>query len=282
MAEKGSQEGYPEDDSTRRSGKGTWLMVMLVVAAMVLAACWYASAWLRQELEKNLAAQGLDVQYEQVQWHAVGLRFTGVQVTSTQWPQALKIDSADLRPDWHALLNGHLRSHLHLIGDFFHADVIVDQQADDMLLRDLAAEADLGWLVRWLRQPLPLSLSGRAVLAGNLVLDVRSGCPINGNLSLRLQGVDAGMGNMRMTFGDYALSLSGIDYVWLWQVGGGNVLMLDGTGQVMTHEPDPERWPLQGKVMLRGNESGIGAVLTPPQGQTFRLAGTLGSPSVLQ
>lgn len=245
------------------------LSALFIVALLLFVAVrWQPGPWLRDSVLDLANQKGLHINFRTMRISGLTVHMEGVSMNIPGHP--LMLDSLTVSPDWPALLTGHrgLRVGLAWHGQTVRAAIVI--RKGYTAIHHLNANLDISALQHFWQQmlALPLNLSGRLHIGGDIRLDAATGRPIGGKLAADWKHVAIAMAGKKYPFGAYRLVINDGDTsgVWQWKLDGGTAVLLHGSGALKTLTADPAAWTMTGEAEVRAG-----------QGIDPGLAGLLGS-----
>ncbi len=255
----------------------TLLLVFLLSLFIFIPLRWDAEPWLRQQLANIQQQLPLHIDVASLKWSGLGVTATGVDMQTTDRPDAVHFRHLRVEPDWLPSLQGRPAVRLQWQGDPGEGRLSLGLHDAYVEASDMDIRLDTAWLQQTLALPLPVTLQGPLVLTGEAQLLRQQHAPplkpLAAQLQLRWQQAAVTMGEEQFNLGDYQLTLKGQpEKNWQWQITGGETLKLEGKGQLQSRAANWPAWPLAGEVMMQAQQK-LAAVLG--EQHKVRLSGTL-------
>lgn len=275
------------DERTEAGNALSWGRSMLIfLAALLLFAAlrWQPDQWLATRIDQLARTHGIALNYAEIEAGWMGVTVRDLTVQRSGMARAVKLQALQLSPAWGALAGGEVGIHIVLPGaqphgslDLFADDSEIAVKSIDLQLNAVDLQSLPGWKVS-----LPAETGGRLALSGTLLLDAATGQPLDGHLTLNWQDASVNLPGIAKPLGDYRLQLqrdSAAEGQWQWQLAGGRLLIVEGSGAVTANAAPLPQWPVAGRIQLRAdNRAGALSALLGGAQQVFAIAGRLAAP----
>ncbi|PCH53827.1 MAG: hypothetical protein COC22_01605 [Flavobacteriaceae bacterium] len=243
----------------------------LIVFAMLR---WDMGAWLSSQLDRMLAQNHIEMQYQALNFHGDGVALSSVKLHIPQLPKPLLLDTAQVNLDWAALLHGQLAFNVTAKNSFFQCNTLLSSHDEKLKLDKLYVVLDVKPAQRWLGKSALLQASGQATLEGSFDVDMQTRLPASVHLQMQWRQAAINVVGQDYVLGDYSLRLD--DQSWVLH--GGEQLELNGKGRLVGNAQPVLQWPLHGKVQLLSKEGAAIANILPLHKAHVNITGTLGLP----
>lgn len=269
-------------DRSVRHASGWQLIALFFTALLVFVSWrWQPEPWLRSTLEEALHFYHMTLHYQKLETAGLAIRLDDVHISSDTLPVPLHFDTIRLAPDWLSLLQLKPAADLALSwhGVTLHTTLSRTDQAIE--LADIHVQAGVAVLAAQWSGMLPVQPDGELLVTGTLYMDPATGRPLNGSLQGVWQQASLLFAGTAEALGNYTLKLKNdaASNPWQWQLGGGEGVVVNGTGTFLIPSGLPQQWQLAGELGLTPGPS-----LSPPmkamlqQPLHFSVAGSLAAP----
>jgi len=209
---------------------------------------------IRSKMSEVAARSGVELRFDQMSifgWYA---GFSNVAVASARLPAPLVIDHVEISPVWSSLLAGKGGVHVDLLWQGVHATATIVQTGELISIQGMEMQADMGALAGalepFLRLSMPVTVSGRISMEGDVMLQRASGLPESGMLNASWQGAKAGIMGAEVALGDLSFQLQSKSGQWQWLVNDGDTGAIDAHGDVQEQGAQMAGWPLTGSAVI--------------------------------
>jgi len=251
----------------------------MLALLLFIAMRWQPELWLQAQVDRQARQRGIDVQYQQLDVTGFSVRMQDISIRTAAMPAPVVLDSLSISPAWASLFTGIVAVDVHASLLAQPVAAVVIWQDHQIHLRDLNADLDVAVLQRLWKQrmSLPVGVSGRLKLSGNVQLDAVTGRPVDGALNAlwRQASVDLPMFDKPM--GDYQLALKAdAKGHWQWSLGGGKAVSLSGSGILDMSATSPQQWTVRGRLQVQAQPAAKAiAALLGQQTKAFTVSGPL-------
>ena len=272
--------------NTDQHKHASWQMlvaVFMIALLLFIALRWQPETWIKSQINKQSERHAVTIHYDSLQLDGFTLHINQLSIQSAQLNSPINLDSLKLAPAWSALFSGHLGANIHINWQGQRLSAIAIQQADIIDIQSLHGDLDIALLQPLLtnRLPIPIKISGNALINGHIQFNASNGHPLLGKINLNWNRAAVDMPPMHMPLGDYALSLQNNDLkkAWQWELNGGSTLQLAGKGELNTAAADPTLWAMSGTIQLQADAKASNlTALLGKQSKHFRISGNIAQP----
>ncbi|MDX8377661.1 MAG: hypothetical protein R8L53_06515, partial [Mariprofundales bacterium] len=223
------------------------LLFLLFLLALPLFAWqrWQPQTWLQQQI----ASQKLDIHISDVQTQGLGLSIAEIQTTAM--PQILH--EVQIQPSWSQTLLGTPTMNVQALLDGYSQSFSLASTDDWLNIHTIDANIP-AMLLKAANDSLPVNLQGNIHIQGKL--DWHSQQQRADNIELEAAWPQASIEWMQQSFvlGDFLMQINDADNddnKWLWQISGGSLVHVEGTGQLQANANMPTLdWPVSGTIHL--------------------------------
>jgi len=235
--------------------------------------------WFNAQLESNGISSYMQV--AKVEKSGIGLRLSNVRI-QTPTGSTISLNEVRLSPAWLRIIRG--TPALHMKGNVRDATFAlnVSKQDDAIWLHDVDIWAQAGIIRNYIPQTAILSLTGNAIISGEIELRQRNGFPLAGKLNLQWKKAASGLlgGD---PLGDFQLHLASSEKnTWWWKIKGGKMLSLIGNGHLSTTAQNPALWKVDGNIHVQ-SQGRVASLLSGTTGRDHGdliLSGNLSQPQL--
>jgi len=259
-----------------------WQLCLVFVLALLLfvAMRWQPEAWLQHQIEKQALVHGIELQSKGLYLDGLSFRMEHVSIRSAGLPTPVMLDALNISPVWSSLIRGAAAVDVKAVLSGQSAEAELTWKNEYIVVHDLNAELEVAALEPFWKQrmTLPVDVSGRLTLSGNVQLDAASGRPVEGQLKALWKQASIDLPIFDKPLGNYQLVLNAATRSgnWQWVLGGGDAVTLSGSGQLDLSAKSPQQWTINGRVQVQaGPEAKTIASLLGHQAKTFAISGNL-------
>ena len=260
------------------------LLVIFIVALSLFAAFrWQPEVWIQSQISKQSKLHGFNIHYNSLQLDGFTVLFDHLSIQSHQLSSPVKLDSLSLNPMWSSLFGGNPGANIQANWNGQTVSAAVIKQADIIDIQSLRGDLDVALLQPLLAKklPIPVKVSGKVQISGDIQLNASNGHPRVGKINLNWKAAAVDMPSIKMPLGDYKLTLQTDDLkrAWQWDLSGGTTLKLSGKGNLNTYAQNPAAWSINGMLQARADQnSPTLSALLGNQNKRFSLSGLITQP----
>jgi len=251
----------------------------MLALLLFIAMRWQPELWLQAQVDRQARQRGIDVQYQQLDITGFSARIQHISIRTAALPAPIVLDALSISPAWSMLLKGTGAVDVKAMLSGQSAQAILAWQNKYIEVRDLNADLDVAVLQTFWKQrmSLPVDVSGRLKLSGNVQLDAVTGLPVDGALNALWQQARVDLPMFDKPLGDYELVLKADAKAhWQWSLGGGKAVTLSGSGLLDLSATSSQQWTVRGRLQVQAQPAAKAiAALLGQQAKAFAVSGPL-------
>lgn len=265
-------------DNLRYIRNNAFLIIIFILALPVFVWLrWDPAPWFDAQLKSSGVSPYVHV--GKVEKSGLGLRLSMVRIRVPGGPN-ISLNRVQLNPAWFRIIRG--TSALYVQGTAGDATFALGVSMRDgaIWLRDIDIRAPAGMIRDYVPQAALLNLAGSILISGEMELRRSNGFPLAGTMTLQWERASSGLLGQD-PLGNFQLHLaSSEESAWQWQIKGGKILSIDGSGHFSTEAQNPSLWKVDGNIhaQSRGRIASLLSGMTGHDRGNLVLSGNLLQP----